>query len=70
MVTDVFVEPVQLNLELIGTETDGTKDAETAGVGHRSGHVAAVGEGEDGELNPETFTKLVMHGETSCSMAD
>ena len=67
VVADVLVEPVQLDLELLGAEADRAENAETAGVGHRGGHVAAVGEGEDGELDPEAFAKLVVHGETSCS---
>jgi hypothetical protein len=69
MVADVFIEPLQFDLELLGAEPDRAENTETSRVRHCSGHVAAMREGEDGELDPEAFAKLVVHGETSCSMA-
>ena len=66
-VTDVLVEPVQLHLELLGAEPDRAEHADAAGVGDRRGHVAAVGEGEDREFDPETLAELVVHGTSSVS---
>ncbi len=62
VVTHVLVEPGQLHLELVRAEADGAQDAHATGVRHGGRHVAAVGEGEDGELDPEAFAELVVHG--------
>jgi hypothetical protein len=59
------VKPVQFDFKLVGAESDGSQDPETAGIGDRCGDVAAVGEGEDRELDPEAFAKLVVHRESS-----
>ena len=61
----VLVEPVELDLELLGGEADGAEDAEAAGVGDGRHHVAAVGEGEDGELDAEAVADVGVHG-VSC----
>jgi hypothetical protein len=53
VVTDVLVDPVQLDLELLGREADGAEHAETTGLGHRDDDVTAVGEREDRELDPQ-----------------
>ena len=60
-VADVFIEPGQFHLELFGAEADRPEHAHPTGVGHGGGHVAAVGEGKDRELNAETFAELVVH---------
>ena len=57
----VLVQPVELDLELLGGEADGAEDTEAAGVGDGRHHVAAVGEGEDGELDAEAFGDLGAH---------
>lgn len=62
VVADVLVQPGQLDLELFGGESDGAEDAETAGVADRGRHVAAVGEGEDGELDPQPVADIGTHG--------
>jgi hypothetical protein len=64
MVTDVLIEPLQFDLEFLRAEPDRAKNAETAGVRHGGGHIAAVGESEDGEFDPKAFAKLVVHGMT------
>ena len=61
VVADVLVEPGQLGLELLGAEAHGPEHAEAAGVGDGGHHVAAVGEGEDGELDPQPSTQFVLH---------
>ena len=62
VVADVLVEPLQLDLELLGREADGAEHADAAGVGDGGHHVAAVGEGEDRELDPEAVADLGVHG--------
>ena len=53
LVADVLVDPVELDLELLGGEADGAEHAEAAGLADRDDDVAAVGEGEDRELDAE-----------------
>ena len=65
-VADVLVDPGELHLELLGGEGDGPEDADAPGVGHGGHHVAAVGEGEDGELDAEPVADLGVHGVVSC----
>ena len=52
---------LQLDLELLGREADGAEHAEAAGAADRGDDVAAVGEGEDRELDAETVTEGGMH---------
>ena len=61
VVTNVLVDPVELDLELLRAEAHGAEDAEAAGLGHRHHHVAAVGEGEDGEFNTEFVANWRVH---------
>ena len=58
----MLVDPGQFHFELLGGEGDGAEDADAAGVGDCSHHVAAVGEGEDGELDAEAVADLSVHG--------
>ena len=58
----MLVDPVQLDLELLGREADGAEHAEAAGLAHGGDDVAAVGEGEDRELDAE----LVADGRCAC----
>ena len=53
VVADVLVDPVELDLELLGAEPDGAEHAEAAGLADGDDDVAAVGEGEDRELDAE-----------------
>jgi hypothetical protein len=48
---DVFVDPAQLGLELVGRVAGGTQDAEAPGPADSRDHVPAVAEGHDGELH-------------------
>ncbi len=61
MVADVLVDPVQLDLELFRREADGPEHAEAAGLAHGDDDVAAVGEGEDRELDIELVADGGMH---------
>ena len=61
LVADVLVDPSELHLELLGSEADGTEDADAPGVGDRGHDVAAVGEGEDGELDAQLAADFGVH---------
>ena len=61
----VLVDPVQLELELVGREGERAEHAHAAGVGDRGDDVAAVREGEDRELDAEHLGETVLHGVTS-----
>ena len=62
LVADVLVDPLELDLELLGAEADGAEHAEAAGLADRDDDVAAVGEGEDRELDAESLAELGLHG--------
>ena len=62
LVADVVVDPLELDLELLGAEADGAEHAEAAGLADGDDDVAAVGEGEDRELDAESLAKLGLHG--------
>ena len=53
---------MQLDLELLGREADGAEHAEAAGLGDGGDDVAAVGEGEDRELDAELVAEGGVHG--------
>ena len=57
----VLVDPLELELELLGRERERAEHADAAGVGDRGDDVAAVAEREDRELDPEPFAELVVH---------
>ena len=61
LVADVLVDPLQLDLELLGREADGAEDAEAARLADRGDHVAAVAEREDRELDAERLADLRAH---------
>ena len=61
VVADVLVDPVQLDLELLGREADGAEHAEAAGLADGDDDVAAVGEGEDRELDAELVAEGGVH---------
>ena len=61
VVADVLVDPLQLDLELLGREADGAEHAEAAGLAHRDHDVTAVGEGEDRELDAEVVADGRVH---------
>jgi len=61
-VTHVVVDPLALDLELVGREPDGSQHAQSAGTADGRNDVAAVAEGEDRELDPETVTQIGTHG--------
>ena len=69
LAVDVLVDPVELDLELLGRERERAEHAHPAGVGHRGDDVAAVAEGEDGQVDPEHVAEarvriglLLLHG--------
>ena len=57
----VLVDPVELDLELLGAEADRAEHTEPAGLAHRGDDVAAVGEGEDRVLDPEHVAQRGSH---------
>ena len=61
LVADVLVDPVELDLELLGREADGAEHAEAAGLADGGDDVAAVGEGEDRELDAELVAEGGVH---------
>ena len=60
-VADVLVDPVELDLELLGTEPDRAEHAEPARLRHGGHDVAAVGEREDRELDAELLGHFGLH---------
>ena len=65
LAADVFVDPLQLELELVGRERQRAEHTHTTGIRDRGHDVAAVGEGEDRELDPEHLRETVLHRVTS-----
>ena len=61
LVTDVLVDPLELDFELVRWETHGAQHAEAAGTADRRHDVAAVTEGKDGELDPQLVTQFGTH---------
>ncbi len=60
-VADVLVDPVEFDLELLGTEPDRAQHPEPTRLRHCCHHVAAVGEREDRELDPELPGHFGLH---------
>ncbi|SLC86937.1 Uncharacterised protein [Mycobacteroides abscessus subsp. massiliense] len=65
VIADVLVDPVQLDLELLRGESDGAQDAEASGLTYRDDNIAAVGEGENRELDAELVADGGVHGHSS-----
>jgi hypothetical protein len=61
VVADVLVDPVQLDLELFGSEADRAEHSEAAGLAHGDNDITAVGEGEDRELDIELVADGGVH---------
>ena len=61
VVADVLVDPVELDLELLGSEADRTQHAESAGLAHRDDDIAAVREREDRKLDAEFVADGSVH---------
>ena len=61
MIADVLVDPLQLDLELLGREADSPQHAETTGLAHRDDDIAAVREREDRELDAELVADGSVH---------
>src|SRR5262249_31392397 len=60
-IADALVDPGQLALELLRREADRAEHAEAAGPADRDHHVAAVGEGEDGDVDAQAGAQLGLH---------
>ena len=58
----LVLDPVEVDLELLGGVGHRPEHAEAPGLGHRGHHVAAVAEGEDRELDAEQFGDGGVHG--------
>jgi hypothetical protein len=52
-VADLVLDPAQVDLELLGRVGDGAEHAQPTGLRHRGDDVAAVGEGEDRQVDGE-----------------
>ena len=61
MVTDVLVDPVQLDLELLRGEADRAEHTEATCLAHGDDDVTAVGEREDRELDVELVADGGVH---------
>ena len=61
LAVDMLVDPVQLDLELLGRERERAEYPETAGAADRGNDVSAVREREDGELDVELFGNRCAH---------
>ena len=61
LAADVVVDPGELDLELVGAEGEGAEHAVATGPAHLGDDVAAVGEGEERELDAEAVTDLGAH---------
>ena len=66
VVADVLVDPVQLDLELFGSETDRAEHSEAACLADGDDDVTTVGEGEDRELDIELVADGGVHACSSC----
>ena len=58
----VLVDPVELDLELLGREVQRAEHSHAAGLADRGHDVAAVAEGEDRELDAEAVANGRVHG--------
>ena len=61
LVAHVLVDPLELDLELLGREADGAQDAEPAAARDGGDDVAAMGERENGELDAELVAERGVH---------
>ena len=61
LAVDVLVDPLQLDLELVGREVERAEHAHAAGPAHRGDDVAAVAEREDRELEAQVPGELGAH---------
>ena len=61
LAVDVLVDPVELDLELLGREGERAEHAHAAGAAHRRDDVAAVAEREDRELDAEGVADFGVH---------
>src|SRR6266567_2052822 len=64
LAVDVLVDPVQLELQLLGTERQRTQDAHATCPADRGGDITTVREGEDRKLDAEHLTQPVLHSFT------
>jgi hypothetical protein len=63
LIAHVLVDPLELDLELLGREAHRAQHAEATGLAHGRHDVATVGEGEDGEFDAESVAELGVHGD-------
>ena len=61
LAVDVLVDPVQLDLELLGRERQSAEHAEAAGLADRGHDVAAVAEREDRQVDAEHVAHTCLH---------
>jgi len=61
LAVDMLVDPLQLQLQLVGRERQGAQDTHASRAADGGGHVSAMGEGEDRELDAEHLAEPVLH---------
>ena len=61
LVSHVLVDPVELDLQLIGVKTHGAEHAETTAVGNRCHYVPAVGEREHRKVDTQFLRQCCLH---------
>ena len=62
LAVDVFVDPVQLNLELLRPKSQCAEHTKSSGVGDGSDDVATMREGEDWKFDSKTLGDRSAHG--------
>ena len=63
-VTHLFFDPREVDRQLFGRVGDGSENSHTAGPRNGGDHVAAVGEGENGNIDSEKFGNGSLHSGT------
>jgi hypothetical protein len=61
LAVDMLVDPLQLELQLLGAVGHRAQHPEATGSADGSHHVAAVAKGKDGEFDPQLFADFGLH---------
>ena len=62
LVADLLLDPLELGAQVLGAVRGDAEDAHAAGLRHRGGDVAAMGEREDREFEAEFLREFGVHG--------
>ena len=69
LAVNVLFDPFQLDLELVGREVQRAQHAHASRPGHRGDDIAAMAEGEDGDVEAEVAGELRAHDARSYGWA-